>query len=618
MSAVAGCCWFDGRPASLDDLRPSTDAARHRSKEPFRFRCAGSTALAYAADYPDSSQPFHDPATRTTIVVDGRIDNLDELADALGTRERTAASVVLAAWHRWGVGAGAQLLGDFVLVVTDEPSGRVVVIRDPMGQRPLFYGVGARGVVFGSEIQQLVRHPAIRADINDAMIAEYLTGNPETVTETLWSGVERLPPAHALEITCGGARARRYWDFDPGASIRYARDEEYAEHFREIFLRAVECRVRDEDAVGVMLSGGIDSSAIAGAAQAIGAARGREPVHAFTMAFPGRACDETIYSRAVIEKWGLKGTFVDVVAQTRGELLRQSRRYADVPSYPNSSAGDLLRTAAASAGVQVLLTGCGGDDFFTGDSPAVDLLREGKAIAWGRAIISPLLSARARATLRPVLGARPVRRPWIQPALAARTNLEDRLRRRADLPFPTREQQNIRRGVTSLVQVLGDEMEERAGRAAGVDQRHPFYDRRVAEFGLALPSSQRSRGHAIKIVIRRALGDYLPPPVAARTSFADKAEFSSTYVEVLEAIGGRDAFARLRSEEAGWVDGRVVRQMYDDMIRLYSRGDDAYIAFTGPLWAVASLEFWLDGMSSVRSVAPIDERSLKQQGAALE
>ena len=131
-----------------------------------------------------------------------------------------------------------------------------------------------RGVVFGSEIQQVVRHPAIRAEPNEAMIAEYLTGNPETVTETLWSGVERLAPAHALEITADGARARRYWDFDPGARIRYARDEEYAEHFREIFLRAVECRVRDEDAVGVMLSGGIDSSAIAGAAQAMSMANG--------------------------------------------------------------------------------------------------------------------------------------------------------------------------------------------------------------------------------------------------------------------------------------------------------------------------------------------------------
>ena len=81
---------------------------------------------------------------------------------------------------------------------------------------------------------------------------------------------------------------------------------------------------------------------------------------------------------------------------------------------------------------------------------------------------------------------------------------------------------------------------------------------------------------------------------------ADKAEFSSTYVEALEALGGRDAFVQLRSEDAGWVDGRVLRQMYDDMIQLYRRGSDAYIAFTGPLWAVASLELWLDAASAVR------------------
>ena len=258
-------------------------------------------------------------------------------------------------------------------------------------------------------------------------------------------------------------------------------------------------------------------------------------------------------------------------SRLRGMIFSASR--GSMPMFPptrTASVADRLRAAAAAADVRVLLTGFGGDDFFTGDLPPTELLREGKVIAWGRAMVSPLLSERARATLRPVLGARPVRRPWIQPAFAARTSLEDRLRRRADLPFPTREQQNIHRGVTSLVQILGDEMEERAASAAGVDQRCPFYDRRVAEFGLALPSSQRSRGHAIKIVLRHALGDYLPPLVAARTSLADKAEFSSTYVEALEAVGGRQAFVRLRSEEAGWVDGRVVRQMYDDMIRLYS------------------------------------------------
>jgi asparagine synthetase B (glutamine-hydrolysing) len=213
-------------------------------------------------------------------------------------------------------------------------------------------------------------------------------------------------------------------------------------------------------------------------------------------------------------------------------------------------------------------------------------------------MVSPMLSDRARDVLRPVFGARRARRPWLRAAFAARIALEDRLRRRAALPFPTREQQEIHRGVGSLVQVLGDEMEERAAQAVGVEQRHPFYDRRVAEFGLALPAPQRCSGGEIKIVIRRALGDYLPPRVAARTRLADKAEFSSSYVDALEAFGGREAFVRLRSEDAGWVDGRVLRQMYDEMIQLYRRGSDAYIAFTGPLWAVASLEVWLDAVSA--------------------
>jgi asparagine synthetase B (glutamine-hydrolysing) len=262
--------------------------------------------------------------------------------------------------------------------------------------------------------------------------------------------------------------------------------------------------------------------------------------------------------------------------------------------------------------VRVLLTGAGGDDFFTGDpSSPSDLLREGRVMAWSRAMVSPMLSDRARGLLRPVFGARPVRRPWIQRAFAARIGLEDRLRPRAALPFPTREQQGIHRAATSLIQVLGDEMEDRAAHAAGIAQRHPFYDRRVAEFGLALPASQRSDGGQIKIVIRRALVDYLPPVVASR---ADKAEFSPTYVEALEAFGGRQALARLRSEEAGWVDGRVIRQMYEDMIQLYSRGGDAYIAFTGPLWAVAALEVWLDAASAVSTTLDRASVDLNQGG----
>ncbi len=184
------------------------------------------------------------------------------------------------------------------MVVSDEAARRVVCIRDPMGQRPLFHGASAHRIVFGSEAHQVVRQLAVGPDAvrpvpNDGMIAEYLTGEPETVAETLWRGVYRLPPAHTLEVTASGTTARRYWDFDPEARVEYARADEYAEHFREIFTRAVECRVRDSARAGVFLSGGIDSSSVAGVAQSIQEASGREPIHAFTVAFPGRPCDET-------------------------------------------------------------------------------------------------------------------------------------------------------------------------------------------------------------------------------------------------------------------------------------------------------------------------------------
>jgi hypothetical protein len=145
--------------------------------------------------------------------------------------------------------------------------------------------------------------------------------------------------------------------------------------------------------------------------------------------------------------------------------------------------------------------------------------------------------------------------------------------------------------LVSLERMLGDEMEDRAAQAIGVDQRHPFYDRRIAEFGLALPPSQRWNGREIKVVVRRALADYLPPAIAARQ---DKAEFSHVYVDALNGIGGAATFATLRSEEAGWVDGAAVRRMYERMIRLYRSGDDAYIACVGPLWAIAALEVWLE------------------------
>jgi asparagine synthase (glutamine-hydrolysing) len=589
VSAVAACWRRDGRSARPDDVAPSTAAAAHRARGPFHVVCTDNLALA------STSPPWRDDASHTTVVVDGVIDNVADLARTLAV-PADARAVALAAFKRWGLDAGEHLLGDFVVLIHDANARRLIGIRDPMGQRPLFYGIARDVIVLASEAHQIVRHPEMPRAINEGMIAEHLSDAPSTSVETLWRDVYRVPPGHALEISAAETRLHCYWDLDPEAVPAHATDDEHAEQFRELFGRAVACRVRGIDRVGVLLSGGIDSSSIAGVAQEIRTRAGESPVHAFSATFPGKACDESAYIDAVVGMWRLPSTRRDARLASRQDLEAYANRYLDVPMTPGLT-GDVLRRDAAAMGIRTLLTGSGGDDFFSG-SPlrALSMIRGGDLAGVARAVVSPLLSDRVRQFLRPIFGARPVPRPWIRSELVRRSQLHERLRARTIPSFATREQREIYAIVRGLPQILGDEIEDRAAHEAGVVQRHPFYDRRVAEFGFALPSAQRMQGDRHKVVVRHALRAHLPPLVLERR---DKAEFSFVYVAALEAIGGEQVFSRLQSAERGWVDAAAAAGMYRRMTGLYSRGDGAYIELALQLWSIAALELWLERVSAI-------------------
>ena len=588
MSAIAVCWRRDGRPGHADDLQAPVAAAAHRAGGPFHITCIANVAMAA------TSEALH--LAGATVVVDGLVDNVDDLARTLDV-ERDARAVALAAFRRWGLDAGAHLLGDFVVVINEAHARTLTCIRDPMGQRPLFYGISRDAIVIASEAHQIVRHPEMPRAINEGMVAEHLSDMPSTSTETLWRDVFRVPPGYGLQIAAAGdVQVRRYWDLDPNRSLTQATNEEYDEQFRDLFSRAVECRVRNVEHVGVLLSGGIDSSSIAGVAQDIRVRAGASPLHAFSATFPDRACDESSFIDAVVGMWHLPSTRTNVVLPVRADLEAYADRYLDVPMTPGLT-GDVLRRTAASIGVTTVLTGSGGDDFFSG-SPLrpLEMLRGGDVAGVARAIVSPLLSDRVRQFLRPMFGARPASRPWIRAEFASGIGLEDRLLARTIPTYPTREQRDIYAIVRGLPQILGDEIEDRAAHAAGVVQRHPFYDRRVVEFGFALPPAQRMQDDLHKAVIRRALRAYLPAVIADRSS---KAEFSFVYAAALDAIGARQVVTRLQSAERGWVDGAVVTEMYERMTALYSRQDEAYIELALQLWAIVALELWLARVGAI-------------------
>jgi asparagine synthase (glutamine-hydrolysing) len=606
MSALAATFADDADVEEAGVLR-MLEAAAHRGPRTPRIVRHGPATLGHRGAHHDrSDQPFVDPQTTDAIVFDGRLDNRDELCALLGkTADHSDAALALAAYRQWSDAAPSMLLGDFALIVWDAQQGRLFCARDALGQRPLFYGSGARTpLVVASEPQQVRAHPAIGTRVNEGVIAEYLAGQPMTVAETVWADVRRLPPGHAIVASRGGVRVFRHWDFDPGHGAPCRDDEQYAMCFAELFRQAVRCRARDGEAVGLFLSGGVDSSAIAGMMSA-----GGFLPDTYSLTFPGLSVDETPYIDAVVAHWGLRSTRLEARPPTRLAIEREIDRYGDLPSFPHGAILDPLR-ARAAADVQVVLTGYGGDDWFTG-SPlhTTDLLVEGRPVAalrqlaqdaalpgrgytlggLARSCVAPLLSAGVKRVLRPIAGSRPARFDWIRPEFASRVALSDRLKPAAPPAYPTYVQREVHATANSLLTMLGDEMEERASAAAGIEQRHPFNDRRVAEFGFALPESQRWHGGETKVLIRRALGSLLPEAVRHRN---DKAEFSPVVMQTFVELGGPDFFARLRCADEGWIDLPTVRRMYDEAVRLYTAGNEAYIRMADAVWGVAAVELW--------------------------
>ena len=634
MTAIAAAFSTDGADGDGAQvaIRRMLDAASHRGTQPATTWSSGPAILGHRASLTRAGFPratFAAGGAGDAIVFDGRLDNRDDLCGALGLdRSSSDAAVALAALGKWGAGAAAHLLGDFAFVVWDEAARRLVCARDPLGQRPLFYGSAAGATIVASEPQQILAHPRFAAVVNDEMIAESLAGMPVSVEETIWRGVTRLPAAHTLIVSGAGVRRQRYWDFDLEARIRYAREEEYAEHFLHLFESAIECRTRGAASVGIFLSGGIDSSAVAATAQELARPRGAV-VRAFSLTFPGQPHDETPYIDAVVKQSALPSERLAARAATRDEIDRQIARYRDLPTPPNSTAMSALGRRMA-AEVDVALTGDGGDEWF-GGSPAhsADLLRQGRVLTALRQLrhdtalfpshgytradllriaVAPLLPRALRRALRPVAGGYRPAHDWIRPEFAARVGLRERLAPHSPRACPTYVQAEIQASSDSVASVLCNELEDRTAVAAGLDQRHPFNDRRLVEFAFALPESQRWCDGETKVVVRRALGARLPECVRRRQ---DKVEFSPLFVEALASLGGRAFFARLRSAEAGWVDGPVAQRMYDEMLADYRRGRGSYTRAAGALWRIAAVELWITQQQKERAYDATDIRETR-------
>jgi len=617
MSGTAGVLHRDGRAATAAALEPLLAAAPHRGPDGTFVRVAGPVAMAHqrlatTIEAARETQPLEDALGRI-LVFDGRIDACDGVR-ADDSRHTSDAALVLSAWEAWGEQCLSRLAGDFAFALWDPRKRSLVCVRDPFGVRPFYYSASRDVFVWGSELRQVLAHPAVDRTIDEGYAAELLTVYVRSERATLYRGVRRLPPAHALVVDPEGIRVYRYWDIDLAREIRYRRDEEYADHFRALFEEAVRCRLRGNGPIAAHLSGGLDSSSIAVVAAELARGGHVPPVETISLVFPRRPeIDETPYMKDVASATGLSWIGVDAPSFDVGNCLRSVGRHRDFPEFPNAAALSGIRRVLVDRGVRVALSGEAGDLALAGSVfHYADLLRRGRFVAalsryvdvarqdgmsWTSAMflrggVWPVLPACAKRAARRI--ARRWRSDgvpvWIPSEFARRTALPDRLR--SD-PAPDRlpsfarydALQQYRSGLDTLI----NEASERASAAEGIEDRYPFLDRRLVEFLLALPEEQRWQRGTTKYVLRRALRGRLPESVLRRT---DKADFSRLFTDAIVTLGGEAFYNDLVLARMGWLDRDAVVALYRRMRSRVSQGWTAFSADAWSLWAIAGVEIW--------------------------
>lgn len=625
MSGLAGIYHLDRRPVDPALLKRMTDRVAHRGPDASDCWINGPVGIGHAMlqTTPESlseRQPWLDESGTICLALDGRIDNREDLKLAFTTsgihlRTDTDAELMLRAYQHWGEQCPTHVIGDFALVVWDGQRRQLFCARDMLGLKPFYYCHHGASFYWASEIPPFFVHETVPRRPNEAMVAEYLSSMVLTNTATLYEGISRLEPAHVLIVRSDRVETRRYWTFDPGRRIAYAKDDDYAEHFLELFAKAVRCRLRSHRPIGLELSGGLDSSSVVGFLQGTALAHPQDydRLQTFSLVFPDLPCDERPFIDDMVAQGPFHAHRITPETPNLSSFIDDVHRYQDFPDHPNGAMHVSLRALAQRQGYRVLLTGSGGDEWFTGSFfHYADLLRTLKLktllgrlrtdrswygeqplqdlfsfplVQFG---LLPLVPHTFRNLGKQLLG-RTNAPAWISTTFWRRTNMEQRIRQTSWVPHGcSHAQQDIVRSTTHGLGIHGIEVDERASSSFGLENRHPFNDQRLIEFALALPEEQRWRGKP-KFILRQAFGDMLPTSVRERV---DKADFSCFFAQTLVAESIEALFRSLSITSMGWVDGGKVWTDYQMMAQNYRRGDQAYRMYVSPLWMILGVELW--------------------------
>lgn len=613
MCGIAGILNRDlERPLDRAILEKMTDMMAYRGPDDRGIYIDGNIGFGHRRlsiiDLTTGQQPMMESGRARVITYNGEIYNYRSLTDSVlaerGVKLRTSSDteVLLHLSDLDDLGWLESLNGMFSLAIWEERTKRLLLARDRLGVKPLYYMDLGSSFIFASEIKPLLAYPGVRRSINESKITEYLAFRSIAGEETFFKGVMQVPPGHVmiLEPRAYRPRIERYWreGVDHGISAYASPDKVPEEQFMDIFSDAVRSRLISDVPVGTFNSGGVDSSLVTAVARSFKS----DELHTFSVGFEESTHDESRYAEIVSKRYNTNHHALVINQADYSKALRETVWHLEEPINHPHTVQVLLLSRLARKFVTVVLTGEGADEVF-GGYPRYKAVSVSELVKLAPAFVSGWLAGilghikgRKAAKLLQSLGKNESERAIINSMFVPAQEVRKVSAQGVDIQ--TRKKLFDNRLVTagdSIDRLLYYDQRtylpslltrlDRTSMAASIEARVPFLDYRLVEWSYKLSSSLKIRRLVNKWIVKKAAERWLPREIISRRKFGFDVPVGQ-WLRNKSGLGGHlDLLRDGTFRERGYFEYKAVLALMDEHLR----GDSDH---TELLWGLLGFEMW--------------------------
>ena len=510
------------------------------------------------------------------VVVSGEVvlDNAEELRRSLELHESEDGQLLAELYLRYEENAGRHALGMFSVAIWDSRTDHLVLMRDGVGARTMYYATDGRRWWFGSRLRAVRSLAEVSNDISLTALRNYLTFAFVPGSETMWQSISELRPGVALRIPTG--EMRTYWEPEEGVPYPSDSIDDHARRLRPLLEDSVRVRLPKSGPVGVYLSGGLDSSLVT--ALAVRDATG--PTHTYAINFGSKYPNELPFSQMIAEHCGAHHHVLTVTEKQIREAFWETTAELDDPIGDPLTVPNFLLGRMASQDTQVILNGEGGDPCFGGPKNLPMLLNElygsegGQSAAYLRSYqkcfddLSRLLTGDVQKSLEQSPPQEEILAPFL-----TNQRMPQYLNRLMHINVRLKGADHILTKVSNLTS------------ANGLIGRSPLFDRRIVEASFQIPPVHKLAGTTEKAVLKKAVADLLPEPILSRPKSGMLVPVQAWFKHGLRKFARQtllDRKARIRC----YINQSVVKEWLGYRGNLWPRHGVK-------IWLVLALEVWL-------------------------